>query len=133
MIYVIRNKSNRKLLGLASATTLPVLWDIIDEGSNPYEVEFCSLNTDGGAVWFNDVTDEGDSWNDSYRYPVVNHVTFSQDLDAGLFDAYQEYLKRKDDDELEWQQFNRTSYGASEFTKDKLIDACDAIEEAKRK
>ena len=131
MIYVIRNKSNRKLLGLAYASTLPALWDIIDEGSNPDEVEFCSLDTDGGAVWFNDVTDEGDSWTDGYRYPVLNHVTCSQDFEAGLFDAYQEYLNHKDDDVLEWQQYNRTSFEPA-FTKDKLIAACDDIEAGKQ-
>lgn len=132
MLYLIRNKSDRKLLGLFYASSMSSLWDTIDEGTSPYEIEFCDLEVDSGGMWFEDVTEEPDCEDDLYRYPLVNHVTFNEEVDVGLFDAYQEYINKKDSDELEWRQFDRKgAVGTNEYTRDMLVAACEEIEEVK--
>lgn len=138
MLYVLRNKSDRKLLGLFYAESPSALWNTIDEETNPYDMEFCEVETSCGGVWFEEVTDDAidddefdvpeDQPVAKVRYPVVDQVTFNEDVDAALFDAYQEFINNKDGDELEWQQFDRRSYGRTEFTRDILYDACGVVE-----
>lgn len=129
MLYLIRNKSDRKLLGLFYAKSIELLTEMLDEQANPYEVEFRRLDTRGGGVWFEEITEEKHGDDDSYRYPTVGQVTFDEGTEAFVYDGYQEFIKGKDDPDAEWMQLTKNnSYGDIRSTKNMLQDACDAIE-----
>ncbi len=126
MIFIVRSKMSRKIMGLFVVSNVGELFDFLDEKGNPYEMEFHELRYDSAAIWFDEISEETF---DTNRYPVIDGTSFDEDIDASIYDAYQEFLTGKSDtDEMEWQLFDRKSYGRSVSTEDALLNACNSIE-----
>ncbi len=93
MLYLVRNMETRALMGLFYAIELEVLWDLIDEQANPYDVEFRSLDTVGGGVWFEEIADEPDDEDDEYM------DDYDEENDNYLYNAIPEYLRDDTDNQ----------------------------------
>lgn len=127
MLYLVRNKTDRTLLGVFYAIDTSMLFNLIDEQCDPYGVEFHEIDTPGGAIWFEKMSEEEDCDND--KYPLVDAVSFSEDIDAAMYDGYQQTLNGKNDDEMEWSLFTGHGFDAvPEVTREILASTCSKIE-----
>jgi len=128
MIFMVRSKMSRKIMGLFIVSTVGELFDFLDEKGNPYEMEFHELRYRKAAIWFEEMSEESFG-TEHNRYPIIDGTSFDEDIEASIYDAYQEFLTGKSDtDEMEWQLFDRNSYGRSVSTEDALLNACNSIE-----
>jgi len=126
MIFIVRSKMSRQIMGLFVVSNVGELFDFLDEKGNPYEMEFHELRYDSAAIWFDEISEETF---DTNRYPVIDGTSFDEDIEASIYDVYQEFLSGKSDsDEIEWRLFDHKSYGRSKSTEGALLNACNSIE-----
>ena len=129
---MVRSKMSRKIMGLFIVSTVGELFDFLDEKGNPYEMEFHELRYRKAAIWFEEMSEESFG-TEHNRYPIIDGTSFDEDIEASIYDAYQEFLTGKSDiDEMEWQLFDRKSYGRSISTEGALFSTCNSIEDNRK-